>query len=230
MTFLQGFTLEEARELSWPPGKVSPCVDDHPPSLPTELTDEALALIEKYAVGKKSYLEWGAGGSTDRISRYVAGPAFSIDNHPEWCSKAQQTPYVTCRIKEGSMKFACVDTGPVSLYGNPANKQDVAKFANYVRANEQFGLEAYDFIFDDGRARVAVAYRAHGYMHNDSILVVHDYPAPGDGNDERHRYRLVEDYFELLEWADKAAVFRKRKDVVTGPSPDKFAKELTVYH
>lgn len=223
-------TADRAKnKITWPLGKKSACVDKHPITLPTELTEEQKKLLRHHAIGKKSYLEWGAGGSSDVVSRFVDGPAFSIDNHPTWCAKVQQNPYVKCRVAEGSMTFQCVDTGPVKLYGNPENPEDIPKFANYVRANEAFGLNVFDFILDDGRSRCAVAFQAFKYMDENSILVIHDYPE--DPSNERYaNYHRVEEYFERIDaGGSKAAILRKRMDS-KGPPPDIFEKELLNYH
>jgi hypothetical protein len=130
-------------------------------------------------------------------------------------------------MKEGSMKFNCVDTGPVRDYGNPKFDTDIQKFANYVRGNEVFGREVYDFILDDGRSRVAVAYQAFRHMNEDSILVIHDYPEDGEES-ERFRYRNVEKYFEKIDAAARLSVFRKRPGM-TIPE-DVYDKELLIYH
>lgn len=228
----QGFCLASADKAAPPQKEVqnATCLELHPtPKLKSELNAQQLALVQKYAAGKKSYLEWGTGGSTDVVSRLIDGPAFSIENHPQWCQKVQTTPYVACRIKAGSFSFQCVDTGPVREYGNPKNETDIPKFANYVQAVKEFGLPTFDFIMDDGRSRVAVAFQAFQYMQEDSILAIHDYPE--DDKNERIDYRRVEEYFERMKDSvgTKIAIFRKRPGS-KGPPADVLEKELANYH
>ena len=95
-------------------------------------------------------------------------------------------------------------------YGKPSLLfSDIPKYANYVRGHEGFGLDTYDLILDDGRARVAVAYQAFHYMNENSTLMIHDYPEDGKLFG-RLRYRNVEEYFEKIDAAGRLSVFRKR--------------------
>lgn len=226
----QGSVTAPSSATSWPPGKHSQCAELHPDiTLQTELYPEEKELFAKYAQGRTSYLEWGTGGSSDTFTRLIEGPVYSIENFPQWCQAVQETPYVACRIAEGSMSFHCIDTGPVAAYGNPSRKEDVPRFVDYVHGNEAFPnlLPTYDLIFDDGRSREAVAYQAYHHMDADSVLLVHDYPNRDDM--ERQYYRDIERYFDKVDGTSRLAVFRKRMDV-NPPSQGMIEEQALTYH
>ena len=69
------------------------------------LSEIVLALDE---VDNTHYLEWGTGGSTRFVAKYLRGAneeavGYSIEHYPPWCAKMQQDPLVVRAVELGNL-------------------------------------------------------------------------------------------------------------------------------
>jgi hypothetical protein len=133
-------------------------------------------LAASYMKSTDTYLEWGAGGSTFNFPRYVR-KAYSIDHNCDWVA------YMSAKLNASAHDYAnlelmCVDV-PVGTNGwgtiSAFEHGDYATFRPYVDRVDALGVPAFDIVFVDGRARMACALKALQYMHNESVLFMHDF-------------------------------------------------------
>ena len=155
-------------------------------------------LMESVA-GVSTYVEWGTGGSSETVAPH-ARRSYSIEHYQPWCKCVLQRPALRCLANKGVYKHQCVDTGIEMVnQGNPDpkskhNTREVLEkgWYAYVDAIDNFGVDKFDFIFIDGRARVGCALKALAYVHDQSVVVVHDW--------KRRAYRKsLAKYFDVIK-------------------------------
>jgi hypothetical protein len=129
---------------------------------------DEVAMIERYLNRDMVMLEWGAGGSTLHFPRYVDS-YHSIEHHKSHWHNVVTDP----RLPDN------VTTHYVEVPNEPAWKHGrrgiYAEYRPYVDAIDLVGIDQYDAILVDGRARTACAFKAYRYLKPDGYLFFHDY-------------------------------------------------------
>lgn len=172
-----------------------------------DFTQAEESLLQKLFRGAKSYLEFGAGGST------VAAVSFGniehinvVESSKEWVDKLKGRSDVGGAEKEGRLKFHLVDIGPVGPFGVPTSQQDAPKFPVYSSAVDAVAAQdGLDLVLVDGRFRVACFLKALKISSPTTRIAIHDYS-------NREYYHLIEKYADKVESADKLSVFKKKDD------------------
>ncbi|XP_075246644.1 putative polyketide synthase 26 [Convolutriloba macropyga] len=131
------------------------------------------------------YAEWGSGGSTYAALKY-ASYVISIENHKEWCDKMTNDKIIQCSIVVGKMQYICAVGGKTGTFGVPVDMENYHP-EKYINALQTSGYEP-DFVFIDGRFRVATASVSTKQSKKNSILMIHDYY-------NRKHYWDIEKYF-----------------------------------
>lgn len=148
-----------------------------------------------YASKATTYLEYGSGGSTELVAPF-AKRAYTVEHYEPWCRYLTQRPIGRCMSQSGRHKFRCVNTGiKLCKWGAPcsldrSDKAHVDAWYKYVDAMDNLPDKVFDVVFSDGRARVAVGVKALAYMHENSILMIHDY--------NRKEYKKILKYFHKV--------------------------------
>ena len=150
-----------------------------------------LVAAAKHVLGTTTYLEWGGGGSTERIAP-LALRSYTIEHVTEWCQCMKSRPLNTClsrRMAETSPSLAnlpeggrvhCVNTRmALRGFGRPTENatagQLKAGLLAYVNEIDVLGERTFDTVFVDGRMRVACALKALKYLHEKSVVMIHDW-------------------------------------------------------
>ena len=175
------------------------------------LSDETKLLL-KYVQGKKTYFEWGSGGSTDFFPRFLGKNSFavSIENYMPWCAKLKETPYIQCKIAKQELSYNCHDPGVSQSAGaNTVRLEDIGTYTLYIDAikgtwwrgiesgkrkvtkNKDEMFDKFDVVLVDGRARVACALNAFDCVSKDGVVVVHDW--------QRYRNSTLLKYYDIVE-------------------------------
>lgn len=156
----------------------------------------------------KTFLEWGAGGSTRWFSSLVSEKVHSIDNYPPWCKKVSQDHFVNCLIKQGVFTSHC--EAPEDGQGSWGQIKDVdtatANAIAYVNKVDSIGLPHYDAVFVDGRYRCACALKALNYVDSTSVVIMHDFWS------RLHKYKRTLEYYDVIGRSRTVAILRKKKD------------------
>ena len=113
-----------------------------------------------------------------------------------------------CAILSGQMVFACANAGPTEMWGQPANLDNYSQDV-YIDALTKFDFKP-DFVFVDGRFRVATALKSIESSKNDSVLLIHDYH-------NRERYWDLETFFDVrtdyVKGGSVMGVFKKKQNI-----------------
>jgi hypothetical protein len=179
--------------------------------MPEEESKAIIDQLEKLAVrtgGRLAYLEYGSGGSTTVFTKF-ANVAVSIEHDSVWCASVGK---LLEKAKLRHVIQLCVPKA-VGLAPTAGWDGDYGQYRNYIDAVDRPGLPAtYDFVYVDGRARVAAALKVLPYLRNDSIVVLHDAV--------REIYNPVEKYYKVLTFFDSGnkhrngfKVMQRRSDI-----------------
>lgn len=151
------------------------------------MSREEIDAAIKYLPRNGVYIEWGTGGSTLVFSKFVK-KGYSIEHVKPWCERVQKD-MVEFNVK--NINFHCV---PVKKEGGGylgnENEGSYSKFRVYVDYVDTLGVEAFDAVLIDGRARIAVALKVLPYLKDGSVVFLHD------------TTQRVQDYSEVLKHYD----------------------------
>lgn len=165
---------------------------------------EALQFFRSIIRKSNVYVEYGSGGSTIEAAKHVetlvsveSDPVFrrAVERQIPADSKAEihfLNPYVGVTAHWGT-----------PVFGRPTPSR-VKRWMNYPRAPWQVLKETPDTILVDGRMRVACTLESLLHIGWDTVIMVDDY--------ERHEYRVIEGFADLINMHDNMAEFRKKSD------------------
>lgn len=142
---------------------------------------EADALIRRMA-NVRTYLEWGSGGSTINIAPLAKHRSVSIEHDGKWCEK------VRTNLKDKPIEYNCIPCTRVDKHDGR-----YSDFKPYVDRIDSLGEKQWDFVFIDGRARVACAVKALAYISDHSIVTIHDFQRT------RHEYSAILFFYDVIE-------------------------------
>ena len=153
--------------------------------------------LDSYLDPSMTVFEYGSGGSSIYISKKVK-KIVSAESSPDWYvilrREIEKLQIGNCDLSlfEPEEKVRC-DTS-----NNPHFNENTIKYEKYAKSIVNVPDESFDFVFIDGKARVACAYyasakvRPGGYILLDnSDLKKHSPAMYLDGWDSRSFYSLV---------------------------------------
>jgi hypothetical protein len=91
-------------------------------------------------------------------------------------------------------------------------------FENYVTYPSRLNQKFYDFVLIDGRARPECAKFIYDYLHDDSLIFIHDFykESYDDGKHlrigGREHYHMVLEKYDIIDSTETLVVLRKRKN------------------
>lgn len=165
-------------------------------------------LIVRHMNNVNTYLEWGSGGSTLNFVTFVSGRAVSIEHNAKWCDKMKTS------LQQDS-KFSHVDYHCVPVrrgskgwgYFTGFEEGSYKPFKSYIDEIDNAELNSYDMILNDGRARVAASIKALSYLHNNSVMVLHDAERIFDKRRvTRFGYREMLKYYDIVDAVGKQGI------------------------
>jgi hypothetical protein len=154
-------------------------------------------LFVKHVMGKRNYLEWGAGGSTQFAPFIVSGKAYSVEHVPEWCYHLRsENTLIKSAVELGKLEIICVHH-QISLgdWGYPSRNASLVDIQGlqrkYVNAA---GVNKFDFVLIDGRFRVACALSLllKDMLNDGSKVMIHDFH-------QRPQYEVILDFYDVVE-------------------------------
>lgn len=175
------------------------------------MTQNEQIVIRSFLNKEQSMLEWGSGASTLWFHRYV-DQYYSIEHDKAWYNK---TLTAVRDLHNVHYQLASVAPG-FRGWGEGWNYQFYApgtyfQFEHYVRAIDIFSVSSIDRVLVDGRARVACAVYALRYLHQDSVVFLHNYAAPQNWDNERG-YNKVLKFYDVLARIDSLVVLQPKPE------------------
>eukprot|EP00172_Hildenbrandia_rubra_P001073 Plantae.Rhodophyta-Hildenbrandia_rubra.ctg16427.p1 GENE.Plantae.Rhodophyta-Hildenbrandia_rubra.ctg16427~~Plantae.Rhodophyta-Hildenbrandia_rubra.ctg16427.p1 ORF type:complete len:274 (+),score=42.97 Plantae.Rhodophyta-Hildenbrandia_rubra.ctg16427:134-955(+) len=150
--------------------------------------------IVQYLPRNGTYIEWGTGGSTLVFPKFVQ-KAYSIEHVKGWCERMESE--LKKRMID-NVEYHCVHAakpgGGFYLNGYEGN---YTGFRDYVDEVDRLGVQKFDFVLIDGRARVVISLKVLPYLNDDSVVAVHDTATRGST-----MYSEIFNHYDLIEYVD----------------------------
>ena len=164
------------------------------------MSTEETEMFKKYVRKSNIYFEFGLGGSTVFACKSKnIKKVFCVESDRNWIRK------VKSEISECSITFMYVNINAnPNRWGRPIDKSKIKNWPKYSSAILEIEYIP-DLVLIDGRFRVACAINAFKVIHNDGIILIHDYNRKG--------YHVVEKFLKPIRYAGNLQAFRKRKNV-----------------
>jgi len=161
------------------------------------MTNSEQALLKSFYQAAKSYLEFGAGGSTVFAAQYV-GRIITVESSSEWLNKvAVQIP--------GNVRFSAhlADIGPVRDLGYPLDDKSREQWPAYSTSVwHKPDAHACDLYLIDGRFRVCCFAESLIRAKNGAIILIHDF-------ENRPQYHVVKALCRNVAIAENLSAFVK---------------------
>lgn len=143
------------------------------------MDSKEIDIIKKYLKSDFTMLEWGSGGSTIQFPKLVE-KYYSIEHDKEWFDKVNENS------PENVEMFHVNNNKPRTL---PTKKD---QFIDYINFIDEIGVDRYDAVLIDGRARGWCAEKVLDYIDSDSKVFIHDYW-------NRPNYHIVENWYNVID-------------------------------
>jgi protein O-GlcNAc transferase len=168
-------------------------------SLPTKphMSDNEIAVFEKYLNQSSNYLEYGSGGSTVLAHSKNIKKITSIESDQKWVDMLKN--------ELSGVDFYVIDIGKTGDWGRPLDDKCKDKYPNYSHAISNL-KEIPDLILVDGRFRVACCLETLLRVDPKSKIVIHDFW-------NREAYHVVLPFLNVIDKVDTLGVFTKKEDV-----------------
>ena len=162
-----------------------------------------IELFLSHVRAARSYLEFGAGGSTLLAVDAVAGHVTSVESDRDWIAKLRAESPIASAEAQGRLHFFHADIGPTGDWGAPKDDTGLRRWAKYYSRPWTARENDYDFVFIDGRFRVACALMTAVVARPGVTVGIHDYGG-------RMKYHVVGRYYDTVREADSLVILRRR--------------------
>lgn len=184
-------------------------------TLAPHMTEEEAEVLSAFFAKSKRILEFGCGGSTLLELASGAKKVWSVDNVAKWIDKVSADPAAQEALHAHRLNLIHVDIGPTGKWGMPSDDATRDRWPAYhTEPWRQAPAEALDFVFVDGRFRVACALQAMLRVKRDCLIGIHDFW-------DRSYYHFLLDHMKLVKRTGTLGVFsivrpRRVGDLVDG--------------
>ena len=124
--------------------------------------NDEILLILKHLYYTDTMLEWGSGGSTAYFPHFV-DKYYSIEHDEEWSMKVQEEMFPNVEFHH--VPWDAPRTKPTQR----------SQFETYIHHVDNLGVDTFDKVLIDGRARGWCAEYVLKYLHKDSLVFIHDF-------------------------------------------------------
>ena len=163
-----------------------------------EYWSDGWTYFRQALAGAKVYLEYGAGSSTEFVSREYSCSIRSVETSEVWCSVVRNRIGTSAHVVH-------VDLGETGDWGRPLTYRKRDNFITYFEAGFENGYSP-DTILIDGRFRVACFLTSLLHASPGTLIVFDDYP-------DRPHYHVVEEMLEPLAVNQRQAIFERPKEL-----------------
>lgn len=171
------------------------------------MTEAELALLKKSIPFGGNVLEFGSGGSTGLFFENGVRSLVSVESDPVFLHSLAKEPVLAHFQAKGRWTPLHADIGPVGEWGSPVSSAPQPDWLNYHQhVWEHLAGRDFDFVFIDGRFRVACLCQTILNLGVGPAIAMHDYS-------EREYYHIIEEFCECQEQAESMALFRVRADL-----------------
>jgi hypothetical protein len=165
------------------------------------MTLTEVAAYVKFASNAEIAVEFGCGGSTLAAARSRVKHMYSVESDQRWIARCLDQPDIEIASTAGRLEFIHADIGETGEYGYPIDKTSFEKWPSYHSAIWA-SIAPPDFVFVDGRFRVACATQAAAHCLPGAMIAIHDYSF-------RPEYHVVESVLGRPRIIDSMAIFER---------------------
>lgn len=146
-----------------------------------------MKVLEKYK--PEHVIEFGSGESTRTLGSFPSIKYLrTVEHDDNWLAKAKALAHDNTEViyEPELSKYSC-----------------------------EFGDHIYDFVFVDGRFRKACLYNAKAFIHDNSIVMLHD-AERGRYRDgiERYRFKIFTDNGNTCTMTDNESVYKELEELL----------------
>lgn len=176
---------------------------------------EGLAVLREQLSACRSYLEYGAGGSTVLAAAMGVGSILSVESDSGFLDAVREA----ARGEPGADAIVAhpVDVGPTADWGNPVDPSCARRWPDYpgsvwqrIASGE---VESPDLVLIDGRFRVACFLATAMRARPGTVILFDDYV-------DREHYHVVEKWLKPASHAGRMGRFVVPEDFGTAALPD----------
>ena len=169
------------------------------------MSEAEVAVLRRCLAVCKTYLEYGAGGSTRLALTYPGIKSMTtVESDPKFIAdEFSNDAAAEAALESGRLRFLTPDIGPTGAWGCPIDRSKEHLWPLYA-LSPFLGEMAPDLILIDGRFRVACGLTA-ALEAPASTILIHDYSL-------RPEYHLLEQFLTIEERADTLVRCRRRDD------------------
>ena len=163
-------------------------------------------MFYKYLKNINVYFEYGSGGSTYQASiKKNIKTIYSVESDIAWQNKLKKI-ITTSNI---NYIFNEMDTKP-NNWGRPGkNATNIQKinYSNHIRNLSKEEQNSIDFVFIDGRFRVACCLKCYDIIKDNCLIAFDDFLT-------RPAYHIVLEYFDIVEQTqdNRMVILKKKKN------------------
>lgn len=141
--------------------------------------DSEIFLVLKHLYYTDTLLEWGSGGSTTYFPHFVK-KYYSIEHDGDWYNELKS------EIPSNVELYHVPWDSPRTI---PTQRN---QFKTYIEYVDKLNIKKFDKVFIDGRARGWCAEYVLKYLHEDSIIFIHDFW-------NRPQYHVVFNWYDEVD-------------------------------
>lgn len=184
------------------------------PGLPW-MTDKQIAKVKAYLKPSNIMLEWGAGGSTMYFAKFVK-ELHSIEHIEKWCNQDFPSNVSINHVhpdyhpkKDPGVKGSTIPQDKYDEikaehpYANDHAIKRYWQFKSYVDKVADLGVEKFDRVLIDGRARSFCAFKVLDFIGPRALVFI-------DNFYDRPAYQDVLSVYEEIDGAHSLIVLRKK--------------------
>jgi hypothetical protein len=166
------------------------------------MKDDELQLFAAFLLSTKSYVEFGAGGSTFFASSLIKGSIVTTDSSREWLKKAADV--CAQHPERPQPTLVHVDIGPTGDWGRPLDQSYRKCWPKYATAVWSVAeASAADLYLVDGRFRVSCFVETLLRCRPDAVILIHDFS-------DRTGYHVVCDLAREIAVASSLSAFVRK--------------------
>lgn len=172
------------------------------------LMPEEVDLLREASRSRHHIVEFGCGGSTILFLENEVGVLDSVESDKAWAARVCSEPTAAAALRSGRFRMHNVDIGRTKAWGYPADDASKALWPRYPQAIwRDLESPAVDFVFIDGRFRVACALVALLHVRTPTLIAVHDFWS------RPKVYGEILEFLDVVQRIESLAIFAPRDDI-----------------
>jgi hypothetical protein len=174
------------------------------------MTWKEYKLFKEVCSNKKTFLEYGSGGSTIWLLKKNK-KIYSVESNPDFYKYMNSINLV--KTSADNLQYRYIDLGPTNKWGKPLTTENSDNWMAYyteIWVDINAASEKVDVVFIDGRFRVSCClYTIIKLLENnwnDTIFLFHDFW-------RRKQYHEVLEFLKEIKSAGELAAFKIKDDI-----------------